>query len=179
MGDSTTRLITVDEFRQLPETESFYYELRHGEFIPVTRPKLKHQWIQRRSRRLLERPAGEAWIVEPEVAFRALPENEMRVADLAIVSKERWTQGDGDDNLRGAPELIIEILSPSNTAAEILDKETLCLENGCREFWIVDPVRCLIRITTSDGHARTYQQNEEIPLRLFPGTLSVNAIFAD
>ena len=102
----------------------------------------------------------------------------MRVADLAIVSKVRWVHGDGDDNLRGAPELVIEILSPSNTAAEILDKEKLCLDNGCDEFWVVDPVRRLIRITTADGHAKTYQQNDEIPLRLFPGTLAGNAIFA-
>lgn len=42
---------------------------------------------------------------------------------------------DPDDYLRGAPDLIIEVLSPSNTATEICDKEKLCLENGAREFW--------------------------------------------
>ena len=57
MSDSTTRRMTVAEFRQLPETESFYYELRHGELVSVTRPKLKHHWIQHRLRRLLERLA--------------------------------------------------------------------------------------------------------------------------
>ena len=42
MGETTTRLMTVEEFRKLPETGPFYYELRHGELVPVTRPKLKH-----------------------------------------------------------------------------------------------------------------------------------------
>ncbi len=115
MSETTTRLMTVEEFRQLPETGPFYYELRHGELVQVTRPKLKHHKIQRRLRRLLEGPAGEAGVVEPEVAFRALPEHELRVADVAFVSKERWHRSGEEDNLRGAPELVIEVLSPSNT----------------------------------------------------------------
>jgi hypothetical protein len=32
--------MTVEEFRRQPETGSFYYELRHGELVKVTRPKL-------------------------------------------------------------------------------------------------------------------------------------------
>jgi Uma2 family endonuclease len=44
--------MTVEEFRQLPETGPFYYELRHGELVQVTRPKKRHSDIQRRLRRL-------------------------------------------------------------------------------------------------------------------------------
>ena len=40
-----TGLMTVEEFRQLPETAPFYYELRHGELVQVTRPKKKHAVI--------------------------------------------------------------------------------------------------------------------------------------
>jgi Uma2 family endonuclease len=32
------------------------------------------------------------------------------------------------------PELVIELISPSNTAAELREKKKLCLENGSREF---------------------------------------------
>jgi len=179
MSETTTRLMTVEEFRQLPETGPFYYELRHGELVQVTRPKLKHHWIQRRLRRLLEGPAGEAGAVETEVAFRALPEHELRVADVAFVSKERWHHGDGEDNVRGAPELVIEVLSPSNTSTELLDKEKLCLENGCLEFWVVDPVRHLVRVSTPEGLAKIYQEGQEIPLRLFSGSLAVKSIFIE
>ncbi|HUI79472.1 MAG TPA: Uma2 family endonuclease [Bryobacteraceae bacterium] len=179
MGETTTRLMTVEEFRQLPETGPFYYELRHGEIVQVTRPKEKHHTLQRRLRRLLEGPATDAGVVDTEWAFRALSEHELRVADVAFVSTRRLQEADPEDNLRGAPELVIEVLSPSNTATEILDKEKLCLDNGCLEFWVVDPVRHLVRITTSDGFTKTYQETDEIPLRLFSGTLSVKSIFAD
>jgi Uma2 family endonuclease len=171
--------MTVEEFRQLPETGPFYYELRHGELARVPRPKSGIYKLERRLRRLLERLAGEAGTVETEVAFRALPEHELRVADVAFVSKERWEQSDDEDNLRGAPELVIEVLSPSNTATEIHDKEKLCIENGCLEFWVVDPVHHQVRVSTPDGLGKTYQENQEIPLRLFPGSLPVKSIFAD
>ena len=179
MSETTTRLMTVEEFRQLPETGPFYYELRHGELVQVTRPKAKHHKIQRRLRQLLEGPAGEAGVVEIEQAFRALPEHELRVADVAFVSAERWQGMDDDDNLRGAPELVIEVLSPSNTMAELLDKEKLCLENGCLEFWLVDPVRRQVKISTPDGITKTYPEGQDIPLNLFPGSLAVTSIFSE
>ena len=50
MSETTTRLMTVEEFRQLPETGPFYYELRNGELVHVTRPKAKHYVIQDRLR---------------------------------------------------------------------------------------------------------------------------------
>ena len=129
-----TGLMTVEEFRQLPETGPFYYELRHGELVQVTRPKKKHAVIQRKLCRSLEQRVGQAYWVQEELAFRPLPEHELWIADIAAVTAARWDATDDDDNLAGAPELVIEVLSPSNTAQEINDRERLCLETGCREF---------------------------------------------
>lgn len=178
MSETTTLLMTVEEFRQLPETGPFYYELRNGELVHVTRPKAKHYVIQDRLREFLRELASGVGFVGMELAFRALPEHELRVADVAFVSKERWQQVDLEDNLRGAPELVIEVLSPSNTVTEISDKEKLCLENGSLEFWVVDPVHRQVKISTPDGLTKTYQEGQEIPLRLFPGALTVKSIFA-
>jgi Uma2 family endonuclease len=162
---ATTHLMTVEEFRKLPEDHGpVYHELRHGELVSVTRTKLKHSLIQRNLRALLERCADSASYVDTEVAFRPLPEHELWVADVAYVGPERFQQADPEENFSGAPELVIEVLSPSNTAAEIYDKEQICLANGAREFWVVDPDRRQVKVTTPDGHTLTWQSGQEIPL---------------
>jgi Uma2 family endonuclease len=177
---TTTHLMTVEEFRKLPEDSGpVCHELRHGEPVTVTRPKYKHYTIQRRIRYLLAQSAPPGGLVDIEFAFRPLSEHELRVADVAYVCAEREQAIDPDDNLRGAPDIVIEILSPSNSAAEIYDKEKLCLENGAKEFWVADPDRCQVKVSTADGHTITYQTGQEIPLALFGGAkVAVDAIFA-
>ena len=89
--------MTIEQFCRLPEAGPFYYELRHGELVRVTRPKFKHVRIQRQLRKLLESFAGESGVVDTEVAFRALPEHELRVADVSYISRERWERIDPED----------------------------------------------------------------------------------
>ena len=74
---------------------------------------------------------------------------------------------------------MIEILSPSNTVAEIYDKEKLCLENGAKEFWVVDPDRRQVKVSTPDGRTLTYQSGQEISLSVLGGAkIAVDSIFA-
>jgi Uma2 family endonuclease len=178
MATTTTGLVTVEEFRKLPEGNDVYFELRGGEVVPVTRPKHKHHLIQRRLRRLLENLAPPEGAVDTEVAFRARAEYELRVADVAYVSAAREASIDPEDNLRGAPDITIEVLSRSNTAAEIFEKEKLCLENGAKEFWVVDPRLRQVRISTPDARTITWHPGQQIPLPLFGGAiLAVDEIF--
>jgi Uma2 family endonuclease len=177
VATTTTKLMTFAEFEQLPNTpEGFPFELRHGELVKVAPPKIEHSRVQWQLRRLLENAAGNSGIVDKEIGFRALPEHEFRIADIAFVSKARWESAKG--YLFGVPEMVIEVLSPSNTAAEMLDREKLCLENGCQEFWLVDIERRQVKVSTPDGHTITYRAGQEIPLPLLDGgRLSVDAIF--
>lgn len=181
MADTTTHLMTVAEYEQIPEhNEAFHYELHHGELVKVCFPKARHHKTQRHLRKLLEGVAGDAGIVDIEIAFRPLPEYEVWAADVAFVSKERWERIDPDGYLLGSPELVIEILSPSNTADEIQDKEKTCLEGGCREFWVVNEKRRQVKVTTPDGVTKTYHEGQQIPLTLFGGgSLAVSAIFTE
>ena len=176
MATTPTKLMTFAEFERLPVPEGWRLELRHGELFKVAPPKIEHSRVQWRIRRLLESAAGTAGIVTNELGFRALREHEWRVADVAFVSKARWDAA--KDYLDGAPEIVVEIVSPSNTAGEMLAKEKLCLENGCREFWLVDPELRLVKVSTPDGHSIAYHSGQEIPLPLLNGArLDVNAIF--
>lgn len=177
---AATHLMTVKEFRKIPKDSGpVYHELRHGELVAVTRPKLKHSLIQRSLRRLFEAIAEPGSLVDVEIAFRPLPEHELWVADVAYISAERFREADPEDNIRGAPELVIEVLSPSNTVAEIYEKEQICLLNGAREFWVVDADRRQVKVSTPDGHTITYQAGQKIPLHLFSNaTMAVDEIFA-
>lgn len=110
--------------------------------------------------------------------FRALPEHELRVADLAYVPWARWDVVDDDDNLHGAPDFAVEVASPSNSAEELLEKRDLCLENGCTEFWVVYPKNKKVTVTTGNGE-KTYRSGDVIPFTVFPGhSMPVDAIFS-
>ena len=182
MATTHTRRMTFAEFAQLPDSNAKRHELRHGELFTVSPPKHDHYLVQRRLRRLLETAAvaGEvnAGEVDIEMSFRALPEHEYRVADVAFVSAERWRQIPVNGNMPGAPDLVIEVLSPSNTVAEILDKRALCLENGSREFWVVDMDHRQVEVSTPDGLTVTYKGGQQIPLFFVSRALSGDAIFA-
>lgn len=176
---SATALVTVEEFRRLPEpADGSVLELWHGEVVHLTRPRKRHDDCQLRIRRLLQPFADRLGVLKEEMSFRAEPEYELRVADVGFVIQSRWDATDPDDYLRGAPELVIEIESPSNTAAELKDKQLLCLAHGCQEFWTVYPQLELVEVATPES-IRHYRRGETIPLRTFPGeTLPVDRLFA-
>jgi len=172
---ATTHLMTVEEFQSLPEDRGeTYHELHHGELISMTRPKMKHWLIQRNLTDLLRPLVEPESCIGTEMVFRPLPENELWAADVAYHSAERAGIVDPEDNILGAPDLVIEVLSPSNTAGELYDKEQICLANGSKEFWVVDPNRRRVRVTTADGHTKTYETGQQVPLPLFGPDARVN-----
>ncbi|HMC61219.1 MAG TPA: Uma2 family endonuclease [Candidatus Solibacter sp.] len=172
-------LITVAQYRQLPDNGEFVYELHHGEVVAMSRPKARHWKLQLRLMRLLEPKLRLFGEVGMEFPYRPLAEFELRAADVAAVSRGRWETMDPDDNLRGAPELVIEVKSPSNTAAQLRELATLCLANGTLECWIVDPKKNSITVIQRDGSTVVYEEGQSIPLAAFgAGSLAISEIFA-
>jgi Uma2 family endonuclease len=114
-----------------------------------------------------------------EFPYRPLPEHELWAADVAYARRERWQPADLESIFSGAPDLIVEVLSPSNTASEMDEKSALCLENGCIEFWVVNPKTRSITVHTS-GNWKRYKTGDSVPVeRFFPGqpTVPVDYIF--
>jgi Uma2 family endonuclease len=178
MASTTTRPMTVEEFAKLPECAEYICELHRGGVVKMTRPVFGHIRVQHRLQRFLADAAGHPEAVYMEAPFRPVPEFELRVADVAYAPEERWKSVPASGYFFGVPELVIEILSPSNTAAAMLEREQICLENGCREFWIVDLDRKQVKISTPEGRTATYKAGSSIPLFFAPGkALAVNAIF--
>ncbi len=170
-------LMTVEQYRELPQRTDVISELRWGQAVTVTRPKMRHAKLQSRLVRLLRPRAEHLGVVESEVAFRALAEYDLRGADVAFVSRERWESADDEDNLRGSPELVIEVLSPSNSKREMQEKATLYLATGAQEFWLVDAKLKNVTVVRHEG-ALVYKGGERIPLPLFGGDIGVSEIFS-
>lgn len=146
-----TELVTVEEFLKLAPAREGHYELHHGEVVLVPPRKWGRQDIQDRLQMLLKRFVGSKGIVRMEMAFRPTPEHEVWQADVGFVDARRAAQIPQDAYLMGAPDLVVEVLSPSNTVDEINDKMALCLENGCFSFWVVDPKRKRVSVTEADA----------------------------
>jgi Uma2 family endonuclease len=177
VASTTTKLMTFEEIARLPEPGGLsYYELHNGELVQLTRPALNHMFVQKRLQTLLDAAsaAGYAFV---EVGLRMLPEFEYRIADVAWSPRDHWAQMDPAGQFMGVPELVIEVLSPSNTAGQLLDREQLCLDNGAREFWVVNMERRQVKVTSREGRAAIYKAGQQIPL-FFGGSIAVDAIFA-
>jgi Uma2 family endonuclease len=146
-----TQLMTSSEFEELPEEIRRNAELRHGELAPVAEPDQIHAWIQHRLMRLLERRADAFGIGGMETSFRPHGDNEYNRVDVAFVSSSR-RRPVRKGYLHGFPELVIEALSPSNTASEMNDRRQLFFETGCLEFWEVDSSLLQINVSTQGWH---------------------------
>ena len=171
---TSTALVTVEEFRKLKDPPGVRLELHNGEVVEVTCPKHKHFKIQKRLMKIFEDVLGALGDASYEFAFRPRSEHEFRVADVAWVSADRYEGIDDEDNLRGAPDIVVEVLSPSNTASEMVEKRDLCFSAGCREFWIVDSKKRFIEITPVDGVPHVYRGSD--PVRIGDRTFPVDEI---
>ncbi|WP_394265220.1 Uma2 family endonuclease [Bergeyella zoohelcum] len=88
--------------------------------------------------------------------------------DLCIVCDENKLD---DKGCIGAPDLIIEILSPGNSKKEMKSKFEIYEEAGVREYWIVDPVYESVLINVlENGVYRTFRPivDNEVKSHIFP-----------
>src|SRR4051794_31820412 len=90
-------LMTVEQYRQLPPRGDVIQEPHWAQVVTLTRPKMKHAKLQSRLVRLLRPRVEHLGVVESEVVFRALPQYDLRDADVAFVSWRRWEETPDDD----------------------------------------------------------------------------------
>ena len=117
--------MTFAEFEKLPDPPSGHLELHHGQVVLGPPPKKTHVKTRQKLLYLL-RPLEDLGFLAAELPFRGAPECEFWVCDIGLISQQRW---DADENeyFAGAPDLVIEVLSPSNTMDEMLERQEICL----------------------------------------------------
>ena len=111
----------------------------------VPRPRYKHQKIAGRFFMKMENflennPLGEA-VQEVDVHLG----DEVVAPDVLFISRERLDII-GELNIQGAPDLVIEILSPATAIHDKKKKSRLYLIHGVKEYWLVDPELRLVEV---------------------------------
>jgi Uma2 family endonuclease len=89
--------------------------------------------------------------------------------DLAFVRSERLADAGDDGYLDLAPDLAIEVVSPSNTIAEIARKVEIYLQHGTSEVWVVRPRQREIVIHHADATKTVVREDDVLSSPLFPG----------
>jgi Uma2 family endonuclease len=158
-----TDLLTFAEFVNIPDPPVGFYELHHGRLVLMPPRKKSHVKVQQALLDLLTPHARGRGFLTVEFPFRPAPEYECWAADVAFVGSARWER-DENDYFLGAPDLVIEVLSESNTMDAMLDRQQICLANGCTAFWVVDAKRRIILVTNPAGITVTFDASSSVPL---------------
>ncbi len=138
------RPMTAEELLRLPMGMGERYELVAGEFKIMSPAGSRHGRIVSRVNSLVEQAVrrgrlGATFGAETGFVLSHNPDT-VRAPDVAFVAAARLPAGDLPDGyFRGAPDLAVEVVSPSEAAADIQSKVTEYFEAGGRQVWIVYP----------------------------------------
>jgi Uma2 family endonuclease len=163
------------------------YELIYGEAFAMAGPNTRHQAVlvelSSQFRVYLRGKPCQVFPAPYDVRL-FYEENE---SDDTVVQPDIMVICDknkiGPEGCRGAPDLVIEILSPSNTAIEMERKFSLYQEAGVREYWIVDSKNNTIRVHCFQDSAvltNTYKSADTVPVTVLPGfSIELEQVFAE
>jgi Uma2 family endonuclease len=88
-----------------------------------------------------------------------------------------------DRGCTGAPDMIAEVMSPSNRQNDTLVKFRKYLQARVREYWIVDPEEKTVHVCILDGNqyrVSVYDETHTVPVSVLPGcSITLKALFAD
>jgi len=141
------QLLTYDDYLTFPDSDGIRKEIIEGELFMSPAPSIKHQSILRNLFRILdkfimENDLGEVFFAPCDVIFSNI---NIFQPDLLFISKMNY-QILTTLNIQGAPDLIIEILSPSTIDNDRVFKKLVYQKFGVKEYWIVDPQEEIIEV---------------------------------
>jgi len=144
--------LTYEEFRQLPE-DGKRYELIRGEVHLTPAPTTGHQFILRKLTTSLDayvakRQLGEVFFAPLDVRLGV---DTALQPDLIFVSRARG-QIIQPDFIAGAPDLVVEILSPSTATHDRATMLPWYAEAGVSEAWLIDPQAKTVEVLKLQGN---------------------------
>ena len=173
--------LTVADYMATPEGTR--YQLLDGELILAAAPNNQHQRVVLTLAFALHqfvssRNLGRVWFAPLDVA---LSDHDVAQPDILFVSHSRDAIVTAA-NIQGAPDLAVEVLSPSTEGYDRGYKRDLYFRHGVREYWLVDPALETIEVLTpGEGdfiRYAAYGRGQTLTSPLLPGlAVDLAAVF--
>ena len=174
-------VLTYEDYRNTPDDQR--YELLDGELVVLPTPNIAHQvtlgdLLCELFDFLKDKELGEAFL---RVAV-VLSDTNVVEPDITFVSSSRMDIVE-TDNIRGAPDLVVEIISPSNPERDVVRKRDIYARHGVGEYWIADPDARSIRVMALEGSTYSiigeYEAGDKLTSPTLKGLrLEVEGVFA-
>lgn len=180
---ATRTLMTVEQFERLPEQAGVRYELDHGELLEVSGPNYQHNRVRDKVITALNNFIDAAKIGEAvaEQEFR-IAQDTVRRPDVAFLRSGVAARIDKSKSVVDCvPDLVIEIVSPNDTAEQLMHRVNQFLAAGCQCVWIVYPAEKKVHAYGPNDDVRIFNESKTLEApALLPGfALPVSRIFEE
>lgn len=166
---------TVEDYRALPEDQRV--ELIDGYFYDMAAPTFLHQQIAGEIHRqianfILDNGGSCKPLISPVDVQLDCDERTMVQPDVGILCHddkiEKW-------GVYGAPDFVLEIISPSTKRKDCIKKLNKYMDAGVREYWILDPYqkKLLVYLAEGDACPIIYGLEEPVPVTIYEGALEI------
>ena len=176
----STQILTYEDYLALPETMQ-RYEIIDGELIMPPAPLFGHQW---RSKKVFQ--PMDAYVEEHQLGLVLYAPVDIMISkdplrtrqpDILFISFERMEKYGLDAMeelpfLDVAPDLVVELISPSESPQKIEDKLTDYRRIGVRECWLVRSTEGtieVVRFTNSSQTVERFSRGENVQSHILPG----------
>lgn len=140
---TATRITTADELLHMPD-DGYRYDLIEGELRKMSPPGSAHEFVamevaMRLAEHVRQHQLGQVFAAETGFRIGRNPDTVL-APDASFVRKERIAaNGITDEYFPEAPALIVEVISPGDTAEEVDDKMPRWLAAGVELGWVMYP----------------------------------------
>jgi Uma2 family endonuclease len=154
---------TADEFLNSPLSQN--HELIEGELVETMSTGFIHGVVAQRIGRFIGNFADEnnlGEVTASETGF-ILGKGTYRGADCAFIGNEKLKEhGYPRGFFPTAPDIAIEVVSPSNTSEEMMEKVNLYLQNGSSLVWIIYPINRVITVYRQNNLVTILRENDTL-----------------
>ena len=171
MATPGIRKLTYADYVRIPE-DGNRHEILGGEEFVTPAPDVGHQRASRKlqahlDRHVTEHQLGEVFDAPIDIV---LSDADIVQPDLLFVTRER-SHIIGEKNIQGAPDLVVEILSPSTQTVDRTVKREAYERAGVREYWIVDRAARVVEVHLfgATRHHVVHGENGILRSELLPG----------